>query len=41
MYGKDIDGHGDDGGAAQDGDQDGHHHEGIRAAESKPDDPHD
>ncbi len=38
--GEDVDGHGDDGGAAQDGDQDRHHDKGIRAAESKPDDPH-
>ena len=31
--GEDIDRHGDDGGAAQDGDEDRHHDEGVRAAE--------
>ena len=30
--GEDIDGHGDDGGPAQNGDQDSHHDKGIRAA---------
>ncbi len=31
--GEDVDRHGDDGGHAQDGDQNRHHHERIRAAE--------
>ena len=34
MYGKDVDRHGDDGRAAQDGDEHRHHDEGVRAAES-------
>ena len=37
---EDIDGHGDDGGAAEDGDQNRHDDEGIGAAESQPDNPH-
>ena len=35
-----VDGHGDDGGRAEDGDQNRHHHERIRATESEPDNPH-
>src|ERR1700678_3412050 len=37
---KNIDRHGGYSGAAQDGDQHRHHYEGIRAAESQPDNPH-
>src|SRR5690348_6455973 len=35
-----VDGHGEDCRCAENGDQNRHHHEGVRAAESEPDDPH-
>ena len=41
MYGKISTGMVDDRGSAQDGDQNSHDDEGIRAAEGEPDDPHE
>src|ERR1700736_513132 len=37
---EDIHRHGRDGTPAKDSDKDGHHHKGVRATESEPDDPH-